>query len=37
MPNPEVRYPRTPAPASEPINHEINHMDYKVAFRDSTH
>jgi len=37
MPNPEVRYPRTPAPSSEPINHDINHMDYKVAFRDSTH
>jgi len=37
MPKPEIRLPRYPAPGSEPINHEMNHFDYKTAYRDSTH
>ncbi|KRX01721.1 hypothetical protein PPERSA_01591 [Pseudocohnilembus persalinus] len=37
MPNPRVKYVRYPSPASEPINHDENQMDYKTAFRDSIH
>ena len=32
-----VRYPRYPAPGSEPINHSIHASDYKTAYRDSIH
>ena len=37
MPKPDIRYPRYPSPASEPINHDDAHIDYKTAFRDSIH
>lgn len=37
MPKPDIKYPRYPSPASEPINHEMNHSGYKAAYRDSTH
>lgn len=35
LPKPDVRRFRYPAPASEPINHDENVIDYKTAFRDS--
>jgi len=36
-PRPGVRLYRYPAIGSEPANHDFNYIDYKTAYRDSTH
>ena len=37
LPNPEYHQFRYPSPGSEPIFHNVNNVDYKASYRDSTH